>query len=41
MRVLIVGAGNMGRGSATRLAAGSNALTLFDVDPARSQGVAS
>ncbi|HEX7977875.1 MAG TPA: NAD(P)-binding domain-containing protein [Gemmatimonadaceae bacterium] len=41
MHVLIIGAGNMGRGIATRLAAGGNALTLFDVDPARSEAIAS
>lgn len=32
MRVLIIGSGNMGRGIATRLLAGGNDLTLFDID---------
>lgn len=40
MRVLIIGAGNMGRGIATRLAAGGNEITLFDVDPAKSEALA-
>lgn len=41
MRVLIIGAGRMGRGIAIRVAAGGNDLTLFDVDPARSEAIAS
>jgi predicted dinucleotide-binding enzyme len=40
MRVLIIGAGNMGRGIATRLAAGGHELTFFDVDPAKSRALA-
>lgn len=32
MRVLIIGAGNMGRGIATRLVAGGHHITLHDVD---------
>lgn len=40
MRVLIIGAGNMGRGIATRLVAGGHELTLFDVDPAKSEALA-
>ena len=39
MRVLIIGAGNMGRGIATRLAAGGREITLFDVDPAKSEAL--
>jgi 8-hydroxy-5-deazaflavin:NADPH oxidoreductase len=39
MRVLIIGAGNMGRGIATRLAAGGNEITLYDVDPAKSEAL--
>jgi 8-hydroxy-5-deazaflavin:NADPH oxidoreductase len=41
MRVLIIGAGNMGRGIATRLASGGNELTLFDIDPGKSEAIAS
>jgi 8-hydroxy-5-deazaflavin:NADPH oxidoreductase len=41
MHVLIIGAGHMGRGIATRLAAGGNALTLFDIDPAKAEAIAS
>ena len=40
MRVLIIGAGNMGRGIATRLVAGGNEVALFDVDPAKSEALA-
>jgi len=40
MRVLIIGAGNMGRGIATRLVAGGNEITLFDVDPAKAEALA-
>lgn len=40
MHVLIIGAGNMGRGIATRLAAGGNALTLFDIDAAKAEAIA-
>lgn len=40
MRVLIIGAGNMGRGIATRLVAGGNEITLYDVDPARTEALA-
>jgi light-regulated signal transduction histidine kinase (bacteriophytochrome) len=35
MRVLIIGAGNMGRGIATRMLAGGNEITFFDVDRPR------
>src|SRR5579872_7303909 len=41
MRVLIIGAGKMGRSLATRLSSGRHAITLFDVDPERSEAVAS
>jgi 8-hydroxy-5-deazaflavin:NADPH oxidoreductase len=41
VRVLIIGAGNMGRGIATRLLAGGNEITFFDVDPAKSEALAS
>jgi hypothetical protein len=41
MRVLIIGCGNMGRGIATRVAAGKHELALFDVDPAASERLAS
>ena len=41
MHVLIVGAGHMGRAIAIRLAAGGNALTLFDIDPAKAEAIAS
>ena len=40
MRVLIIGAGNMGRGIATRLAAGGNEITLYDVDAAKAAALA-
>ena len=40
MRILIIGAGNMGRGIATRLVAGGNEITLHDVDPAKSEALA-
>ena len=40
MRILIIGAGNMGRGIATRLVAGGNEITLYDVDPATSETLA-
>ena len=33
MKVFIVGAGNMGRGIATRLLAGGHTLTLYDINP--------
>jgi 8-hydroxy-5-deazaflavin:NADPH oxidoreductase len=41
MRVLIIGAGNMGRGIATRMLAGNNEVTFFDVDSAKSEALAS
>jgi 8-hydroxy-5-deazaflavin:NADPH oxidoreductase len=41
MRVLIIGAGNMGRGIATRMLAGGNEITFFDVDPAKAEALAS
>jgi 3-hydroxyisobutyrate dehydrogenase-like beta-hydroxyacid dehydrogenase len=41
MRVLIVGCGNMGRAIATRVAIGKHELTLFDLDPAASELLAS
>lgn len=40
MHVLIIGAGNMGRGIATRLAAGGNEITLYDVDPSKAEALA-
>lgn len=40
MKVLIVGAGNMGRGIATRLAAGKAKLTIYDIDAAKAQAIA-
>jgi predicted dinucleotide-binding enzyme len=40
MRVLIIGAGNMGRGIATRLAAGGNEIIMYDVDPGKSEAIA-
>jgi NADPH-dependent F420 reductase len=40
MRVLIIGTGNMGRGIATRLVAGGHELTLYDVDPAKAEKLA-
>jgi 3-hydroxyisobutyrate dehydrogenase-like beta-hydroxyacid dehydrogenase len=39
MRILIIGAGNMGRGIATRVLTGGHAITLFDVDPAASEAL--
>lgn len=40
MNVTIVGAGNMGRGIATRLAAGGHAVTFVSSDPARAEALA-
>ena len=40
MRVLIIGAGNMGRGIATRLVVGRNEVTLHDVDPTKAEALA-
>jgi NADPH-dependent F420 reductase len=40
MNVTIVGTGNMGRGIATRLAAGGHAVTFVSRDPATAEGVA-
>ena len=40
MNITIVGAGNMGRGIATRLAAGGHAVTFVSNDPAKAEGVA-
>lgn len=40
MHVLIIGAGNMGRGIATRLVAGGNEITLYDVDAAKAEALA-
>ena len=40
MQVTIVGAGNMGRGIATRLAAGGHAVTFVDTDTAKAEAVA-
>lgn len=40
MNVLIVGAGNMGRGIATRLAAANAKLTIYDIDRAKAQAIA-
>ncbi|MDB4887107.1 MAG: reduced coenzyme oxidoreductase [Gemmatimonadetes bacterium] len=41
MRVLIIGTGNMGRAIAIRLAGGGNELTLFDIDAAKPEAIAS
>ena len=35
-----IGAGNMGRGIAIRLASGGNELTLFDIDGEKSEAIA-
>ena len=40
MRILIIGAGNMGRGIATRLVSGNNEITLYDVDGAKAEALA-
>lgn len=40
MRVLIIGAGNMGRGIATRLLAGGHQVTLYDIDRAAAEALA-
>ena len=40
MKVLIVGAGNMGRGIATRMAAAKAKLTIYDIDRAKAQAIA-
>jgi len=40
MKVLIVGAGNMGRGIATRLAAAKARLTIYDIDGEKAQAIA-
>lgn len=40
MRVLIIGAGNMGRGIAIRLVAGKNEITLHDVDSSKAEALA-
>jgi NADPH-dependent F420 reductase len=40
MNITIVGAGNMGRGIATRLAAGGHAVTFVSNDPAKAEAVA-
>ena len=40
MQVTIIGAGNMGRGIATRLAAGGHALTFVDTDTAKAEAAA-
>jgi hypothetical protein len=40
MRVLIIGAGNMGRGISTRLVTGGNELTLYDADRAKAEALA-
>lgn len=40
MNITIVGAGNMGRGIATRLAAGGHAVTFVSSDPAKAEAVA-
>lgn len=40
MRVLIIGCGNMGRGIATRVAAGKHVLMLYDIDSAAAEKLA-
>jgi len=40
MNITIIGAGNMGRGIATRLAAGGHAVTFVSNDPAKAETVA-
>jgi predicted dinucleotide-binding enzyme len=40
MRILIIGAGNMGKGIATRAIAGGNTVTLYDIDPQASRSLA-
>jgi predicted dinucleotide-binding enzyme len=40
MKVLIVGAGNMGRGIATRLAAAKAKLTIYDIDGEKARVIA-
>jgi NADPH-dependent F420 reductase len=40
MNITIVGAGNMGRGIASRLAAGGHAVTFVSSDPAKAESVA-
>lgn len=40
MRVLLVGCGNMGRGIATRLAAGKHVIILYDIDSAAADKLA-
>jgi NADPH-dependent F420 reductase len=40
MNITIIGAGNMGRGIATRLAAGGHAVTFVSNDPAKAEAVA-
>jgi predicted dinucleotide-binding enzyme len=40
MNITIVGAGNMGRGIATRLAAGGHAIAFVSNDPAKAEAVA-
>lgn len=40
MNVLIIGAGDMGRGMATRLAAAKAAITLPDVDAGKAEALA-
>lgn len=40
MRVLIIGAGNMGRGIATRLRAGGHQITIHDIDRAAADKLA-
>lgn len=40
MKVLIIGAGNMGRGIATRLALAKADLTIYDIDSAKAQSIA-
>ncbi len=40
MKVTIVGAGNMGRGIGTRVAAGGHQVQIIDRDPAEAQRLA-
>jgi predicted dinucleotide-binding enzyme len=41
MKVLLVGAGNMGRGIATRLSAANAKFSIYDIDRAKAQSIAS
>jgi NADPH-dependent F420 reductase len=41
MRILIIGAGNMGKGIATRAVSGHHDVTLYDIDPSIATSLAS